>query len=323
MRAKRATRDGVPPSPRTVQTERVDYLPLNGKPIRLTLGLRALDMREWIEVDAHRPNEMRQKQELLRSKHDEIVAHLPEGDEGSRELWDVLTAHVVENFPELHTDVEHEDSRIVALTDAQTGERVDARAMHPIDACGRIVQEDVVVMRRLNGEWRLVAASVCFPSRWRLSDKVGKGLGAIHAPVPGYEGQIARPVEAMFDKISVEHPMWRLNWTLIDDAALHQPESASRWRDPHALDAELAAADLGQTLHFRVERQTLVRLPHSDDIVFTIRTYVRSLAEIGSDRPGAYADLAIALRSAEPEFIAYKGWGPLLTHTLAWLDARS
>ena len=297
----------------------VNYIPLDGKPLRLTLGLRALDPGQWIEIDTHRASEMRQKADLLRNSHADVVATQPDGLLGSRELWNRLSAFVVERFPEFYTDIEYQDGHIVAMNDVHMPDRIDVREMHPIDACGRIVQEDVVLMRKRGDEWILVAASLCFPSRWRLADKIGKGLTAIHGPVPGYESQIAQPVEFMFDKIAVDRPMWRLNWTLMDDATLYQPDVSSRWRDRS--DVVASGVDLGQALHFRVERQTLTKLPLSGDMVFTIRTYVRPLADLGG--PEAYANLATALETAEPGLVGYKGWTALLEPTLDWLRAAS
>ena len=39
------------------------------------------------------------------------------------------------------------------------------------------------------------AAALCFPSRWRLQNKIGKPLSAVHAPVPHYADRLARPVD--------------------------------------------------------------------------------------------------------------------------------
>ena len=301
--------------------EPVTYVPLDGKPIRLTLGLRALNPAQWIEVDEFRADEMRQKSALLAERHKDVVGHLPDGEAGSRELWNHLTNHVVHVFPTLYRDVERVAGRIVALTDVHTDERVDVRTLHPIDACGRIAQEDFAVMRRIDDAWILVAASLCFPSRWKLSEKLGKNLSGIHGPVPRYEEEIAAPVHAMFDKITVDRPMWRLNWTVIDSPDLHQPESRRRWASADELAASLADTDLGDLLHFRVERQTLTKLPETGDIVFTIRTYVRALGELSD--PSTARNLAIALRSADADLVEYKGWEPVMGHALAWLDAHS
>ena len=89
--------------------EPVTYVPLDGKPIRLTLGLRALNPAQWIEVDEFRADEMRQKSVLLAEQHVDVVGHLPNGEAGSRELWNHLTDHVVRTFPTLYHDVERVD----------------------------------------------------------------------------------------------------------------------------------------------------------------------------------------------------------------------
>jgi len=130
-------------------------------------------------------------------------------------------------------------------------------------AAARLVQEDLCVLVRSDA-WRLQAACVCFPSRWN-SLQLGTTLDDIHRPVPSYDVELSRPTNAFFERLKPSRSFWRLNWTLIDSPALHQPTSARR--SPHG--------DLADWF-FRVERQTLRRLPLSDAIIFTIRNYVAS-----------------------------------------------
>ena len=62
---------------------------------------------------------------------------------------------------------------------------------------------------------------MCFPSRWTLSEKVGQNLSAIHGPVPGYAEALGGPVEALFNRLHPDRPVWRLNWTILDTNELH------------------------------------------------------------------------------------------------------
>jgi hypothetical protein len=49
--------------------------------------------------------------------------------------------------------------------------------MHPLDLAGRVVPDDLcLVQADADGVPRLVAASLCFPSRWRLGEKLGRPL---------------------------------------------------------------------------------------------------------------------------------------------------
>ncbi len=264
------------------------YLPFDGRPHRLTLGLRRLDLAHWLEIDAHRDVELAHKQTLLAARHADVVAHVPAGKAGSAEALAVVQHWLAEHRPDLPRDADP--------------------LLHPVDAAGRLVQEDLCVMVRETAGWTLAAASVCFPSRWRLADKIGRTTEQIHEPVPGY-ASIAGPVDGALDRLTEQRPLWRLNWTLLSDPALFQlPDGRAARRYP-GLD--------GLTL--RVERQTLRRLPASGAVLFTIRTHRSCLAEALA-APGAAGALAETLRTVDPAHAAYKGWTGWLDPLLAALD---
>jgi dimethylamine monooxygenase subunit A len=252
------------------------YIPLEPKGWRMAMGLRPLDLTKWLEMDASRDEELSLKRELLASSYDVVVATNPEGDEGSSELLNEVLAFLGEQHPELSTDT--------VATD------------HPIVSAARLIQEDLCVLVRSDA-WRLQAACVCFPSRWSLATKIGTTLDDIHGPVPVYDEQLGRPTNAFFDRLKPDHSFWRLNWTLIDDPTLHQPTGARQ--SPNG--------DLAQWF-FRVERQTLRRLPLSETIVFTIRNYVASAKELCETHEAFGPTLLRNLETAPERVQEYKGW---------------
>jgi len=252
----------------------------------MTLGLRRLDLARWLEVDERREEELALKAALLSERHEDLVVHLPAGDEAAARTLDAVVAWLAAHHPDLP--------------------RTPSPDLHPIDAAGRLVQEDLCVLTRRDGAWVLTAASVCFPSRWAPRQKLGLTLAAVHDPVPGYEA-ITGPVDASLDRLTEQRPVWRLNWSVLPSAELCQlPGEHSR--------AE--AADGGYPgvhgLTFRVERQTLRRLPGTDAIVFTIRTTTAPLGEVVADPVRAH-DLRTALAGVSPAHAGYKGW-------TGWLD---
>ena len=288
------------------------YLPADGRPVRVSIGTRPMDLRDWIEIDHLRVVELDHKDELLRERHDEVVATMPRGDDGSQEVLELLVEHLLARFPDVYARDGHSRAAIV---DRQRDVTVALDSGHPIDVAGRLVQEDLCLMSHVDGAWILTAASLCFPSRWRLSDKIGRDLRAIHGPVPFYEERIGAPVDTAFDRLRPETPVWRINWTILDDPELFQPDSATR-REPHEL-----VGDFGTALHVRVERQTLRALPRSGDVLFTIRTYTCPLGEAESLRPGALAQLADTLEATAQPTTDYKGWAGWRDAVVAW--ARS
>src|SRR6185295_18543550 len=100
------------------------------------------------------------------------------------------------------------------IVNRMTDERwnLAAPTVHPLELCGRLVQEDFCLVQRDGDRHCLVGASLCFPSRWRLADKIGRDIAFVHGPVPGYDTTLARPVDRFFDTLKPERLVWRLNW---------------------------------------------------------------------------------------------------------------
>jgi Haem-dependent oxidative N-demethylase, alpha subunit-like len=296
------------------------YLSFDGRPFRLRVGLRPLDSHPWLEVDEHYDEELAEKARLLRERHDEVVAALP--DPHVTAASEEVLALVVEDLRANHPGIVSEVDGVLA--NARTGEVLGG--LHPVDAAGRLVQEDLVVLvppvGRFLGGPVLAAASLCFPSRWRLQDKVGLPMAAIHEPVPGYAESLASPTDGALGRLltaDADRPVWRLNWSLHDDPALFQP--TGHGETGRAGHDHVTAANAGESVWLRVERQTLRRLPASGGVLFTIHTHQWPLAEL-TRIPGACADLASTLRTLPPEFAAYKSLPAITPAVLAWLDAR-
>lgn len=252
------------------------YVPLDAKGWRLAMGLRPLEPATWLEIDEHYDQELALKATLLKSHYDVVVATNPEGDDASRELLMEIRRFLSTYFRELALSVPE-------------GE-------HPIVEASRLVQEDLCVLVK-DDTWRLRAACVCFPSRWSLVTKIGTTLDDIHSPVPLYDQELARPTNAFFDRLTPERSFWRLNWTLLDSPALHQPNRAR----------VAPSGDLADWF-FRVERQTLRRLPQTRAIVFIIRTYVACAASLRDHDEDFVPALLHMLESAPSSVQTYKGW---------------
>lgn len=283
------------------------HVPVDGTPWRLTMGLRRLDLDRWLEVDDRRGEELATKRELLTSARDEVFVALPGSEAACAELLGLVVEHLGRHFPGL---VRRDGDELVELA---TGERLPA-TLDPLEAASLLVQEDLCVLELSEGAWRLTAACVCFPSRWSLREKLGRTLGEIHGPVPGFEAALTEPAVRFFDRLSVERPAWRCNWTLLETDELHLPSSAGR--APGRVDVAV------ETTYFRVERQTLRRLESSDAVVFTIHTYVTRLDELLSSRPQTAEALAATLRTVPDDVAAYKGWSGRLDALVAAIEAH-
>jgi hypothetical protein len=260
----------------------IPYVPVDDRGWRMAIGLRPLDLAHWLEVDDRRDEEIALKSTLLVDQRDVVVATRHEGLEASAELLDEVRRWLATYRPDLPRDVDVEE--------------------HPIVAASRLVQEDLCVLVR-SDSWRLQAASVCFPSRWNLACKIGTSLDDIHQPIPQYDEKLAEPTNSVFDRMKPDRPFWRLNWTLLDRAELHQPT----WTKG------VARGGLPDW-HFRVERQTLRQLPETRAIVFTIHNYIASLAEMIAGDAAFGVNLLRAMEEAPDAMKQYKGWLGVTEH---------
>lgn len=249
----------------------LDELPLDPGPPWLTMATRSLDAADWLIVDEDRDRDLVRKQVLLAERHAEVFAALD-------------TAAVAAASVE-----------VLELVLAATGVRAVPPDLHPLDAAGRLVQEDLCLMVLRDGAPHLDAASLCFPSYWRLSDKLGRPLAAVHAPVAHYQDELASRVDTFLQRLRAERPVWRRNWSIHDDPSYFLPDPTS----PRAV----APPD---GLYLRSERQTLRRLTTADVVLFTIRTQQVPLAVL-TERPDVAHRLAEAIAHWSPELAAYKG----------------
>lgn len=277
---------------------------------RLSMGLKPLHLPEWIEINSHFVQELQLKQQLLTDRPTEVFASLPGSEMAQQEALQLLLDHLLYYFPQLY---EQQGDRLYNQATQQTWQ-LSAFAAQPLDLAGRLVQEDLCLLLPQARKYVLSAASVCFPSRWKLQEKIGLPLAAIHQPVPDYAETLERPVDDLFDRLQPNYPGYRWNWSLVDSNQLFLPDAC-----PVSVAHRITAANAGQQLWLRAERQTLRRLPLSQAVVFTIHTSIFQLAEILT--PAIARDLAATIRQMPPTTQAYKSITLFRVPLLSYLDA--
>lgn len=273
------------------------HTPYDGSHKLFTIGVKPLDPADWIDVDDQLLNYLDEKDRLAERAYDKIFVAEPGTETAQAEALTLLADYLPERFPDIYQRIGPQIDIIPAFR------RVRLDTLYPpLLVAGGLVQEDLVIMRRDDTGWRLVAGHLCFPSSWRLHEKFGKALQEIHTPVPdfGRDTRNATIIERMFDNLRPEQPIIRWNWSLHADDALHHPHSVGQWRfGDEKIDS----------LFCRLERQTLRKLPGSGDILFTIRIYLDPL-EAMEQQPNA-AELARALigqlQAYTPSQLDYKG----------------
>lgn len=217
-------------------------------------GIQPASEETWLLRDAAFAPQMAERDRLIATHPDAVLALLPQGQAAAQELLETLSGWLSRQ-PGYRVDggqVTRPDGVILPL------DRGD-----PMRTAGRLVQEDLCLMQGQGAEAVLTGAALCFPANWTLAEKIGRPMTRIHGPVHEYDADIARRVQRMFDAIRPDQVLWRANFNVWDHARLFspKPEAAPRAATP-------------ARRYLRSERQTLRRLPVSGAVVFAIHTFI-------------------------------------------------
>ncbi|HEY0183014.1 MAG TPA: DUF3445 domain-containing protein [Rhodopila sp.] len=288
------------------------HLPFEPGPYRMAMDLVTVPEADWFEFDDRYSAEMAERRELLANTHADVFAALPGSDMARHEALGVILAALTTRHPDWFS--RGPDGTVY---NHLTGESWKPGSTDPLELAGRLVQDDLCLIQNGDDGPVFTAAVLCFPSRWRLLDKIGKPLAAVHGPVPFYDNRLARPVDRFMRHLKPGHIAARLNWSLLDDPALFQP--GGKWRTDGA--ADITPENAGARVFLRVERQTLRRLPSTEAVLFGIRVHVYPLDQV-IDTAERAARLAEAVLALPPEIQHYKSLLPFRTALLAWLRVR-
>jgi dimethylamine monooxygenase subunit A len=277
------------------------HTPFDGTSQPFTIGLRPLDLSTWIEIDRHYGTQLKEKDRLIAERPQDVFAAEDDTVLAQEEVADLVAAHLRELIPPLPPQTRPlVEGRLASMSSKEP----------PLQAIARCVQEDLVLMRKGEDGWRLAAASLCFPSSWSLHEKFGRPMDRIHAPVPGFSAGTRNAVliERIFDRLLVEQPVQRYNWSIQDDATLFK-QSSHHQRGGEPGQHRVSRIETAARTFMRVERQTLRKLPRSGDILFTIRIHLDPIATLRRDpRRVELADgFAEQLAALDPDQLAYKG----------------
>ncbi len=221
----------------------------------LRMGLVRLTESEWLDPAPDLP-----ARDAVFDAYPASVQVLPEGEAPARELAQMLGAADLEGAARSHWE------DFCLLTH---------------DAPGK--------------PYRLVAAAVGFPTDWRLSEKIGKPLHAVHEPIHGYAEQLSDGVDRFMDKLRTDEIYGRTNMFVMPSGeARYMPDLPAEQRYTH-----VTPDNAGSALYARCERETLRRLPDTGAIVFTIGVYRTALGSLSDEAMERIASSVGALLDGE------------------------
>ena len=259
----------------------------------LAMGTKRLGSRPWLVIDDQFDTELGLKARLMAQNRNAVF--------GVEAGWEQIAEQAgLETLQLVNEAVSDGDPPLIRSPDGSGDEMFP---LHPLEQAGLLAQEDFCLLRRADSGWVLAVGSVCFPARWRLSEKLGRGLEAVHGPVSGYKERLSTRVGSLLDKMIDRvdgSPVWRRNMIIHPNSNLFQPYP------PPGGDPVIPADRCGFELFLRSERQTLRRLPESGWILFTIKTQQEPLDTVARAR---VCDLTRFFIDGDRAMLANRGVG--------------
>lgn len=183
-----------------------------------------------------------------------------------------------------------------SLKDAETVRT--ASTEDRLEALGRSLVPDFMLLARDGEAFRLQAAMVCFPSSWEPAAKVGLDLDAIHQVVPGLNVSLGATIGQFLGKLRPGVAYERANWGLAATPERNMHPALGRPRLARSMDPT--------KIWVRIEDQILGVLPATGAILFGIRLRIIPLGEILAE-PALRHGFRRALSTLPEDLAAYKG----------------
>ncbi len=260
----------------------------------MQMGMQVVPEQQWLEACVDLEPFYRHKCQIRETYGRRVLASMPESQPAQTELQDLLFNHLLDDHNQVYAAIGDD------LVHLPSGLHLRVPAADEQDVLWQTslwVADDLLLMQPLaavGNKYALTAASLCSPSAWHLLEKLGRPMTQIHDPVPGIHEQLTPQIDRFLANVAPGQVVERSNWSLQGAPQLDMMPGSLP--EPLGVDAPV---------FYRMERQSLRRLPHTGAIVFAIRVYVYELGEL-QQVPGALPALAQAISAMPVALQQYK-----------------
>lgn len=232
-----------------------------------TIGMRASDMETWLRPGPADSATMALRRRFIAEKPADVLALLPAASPTVLELANILAA--------------------------RDGWTAPSDAFEALEHIGGKYIEDICLLTKFEADGHIVgAAVVCFPNRWKLAEKAGKPILAVHDPVPDYADKLSAQVDFFLDRLRPGRCFRRANWGLVSVDTLHLPDPVPP-----------VNPTTDTNFFLRHEGQSFVKLPETGAVVFTIDTVLTPWRDV---LPEDRASILEQVAHLSPAWLSYK-----------------
>lgn len=263
----------------------------------------------FIDVDEHYLSEMKERSLVLKEMPHRCLAM----EHMDLACWDMIERCMVtmsEDYPQ-HFELERNgenwtwENKLLNQKDEFVFGDSSTLPVPPMEYIGRQVQGDFALLDQREGDLFLDAGIITCPADWSLAFDAGMNFTEWHGPVPmaHSEGIFERALKYL-TAIQVGNPVRRMNWTMTVNARMDtSPETYHEWGHERT---SVTPENVAEKVYLRVELQVLDRMPRSNALMFSIRTYLMSLEDIVTNSEWAKR-MHRVMKTLPAPLIDYKG----------------
>ncbi|CZT03548.1 hypothetical protein WAI453_012276 [Rhynchosporium graminicola] len=275
------------------------YRPLRWK-YHQTMSLQKLESDWWLEVENTYVARIKQRQDLFREYGSKVLDYLPGSELACKELMEMALQFLCARYP-AHFSLSS-DKKIFHNKLLNTDTTI--KRFHPLHVLLNNVPEDfaIVLRNEEDGMYYFRAGVICSSLGWSVGTKIGMQLEEIHAKIPDYKEKMSFSMDRFFSKMATNSPIQRGSWGLEVGTPLFMPPG-----HPHEKLREVQDPDVKiEECNFRVDWQTLRRLPLSGGVVFNFNALFTPVTEFRNE-PYIPALLVKILKEGKKNLMEYKG----------------
>ncbi|SHL67580.1 heme-dependent oxidative N-demethylase family protein [Phytopseudomonas punonensis] len=274
------------------------------------------------DVDEHYLSEMAERARVLERDPERCLV-MPHMAQAAWDLLEMLMEHLAHDYPqhfrlERDGDVWRWQNLAMGIDQRFTYGDADSLPCEPLEYITRQMQGDFAVLDQRDNDLFMDAGMVTCPADWSLRFDAGMSFKQWHSPVPmaNQMGIFERALKFLLN-MQVGHPVRRLNWTVTINPRMDtSPETFHEWGSDRG---SVTADNVGSLVHLRVELQHMARLPRSNAVLFSIRTYLISMNELVSN-PVWARRLHRVIRDLPDPIADYKGMTRYRKTLVDWLS---
>lgn len=266
-----------------------------------TMALLKFEPNYWIELEKTYARRIRQRQDIYAKHTTDVLDALPGSELACRELMEMVLQFYCQRFPQFFSL----SADRTTFTNSILGTTTDLAVVAPLHVLLDNCPEDFAVMLRdpRDGMYYFRAGVICSSLGWNVASKLGLQLRDVHKPVPDYKEKMQFSMDRYFAKKPTDKPIQRGSWGLEIDEPLYMPPG-----DPHEAyrGFQLEPAQLPlERINFRVDWQTLRRLPLTGAIVFNFKCVFNGVGQF-RDEPRVPALCLRVLDGGKKHLMDYK-----------------